>query len=312
MSDPRSTAAPEVLEALAIACESARAACDPTLLEMARRRVAIMLGNQPELDAMAWGKLSPDQIEQLVDWPSSDAFDGRQKAALALTEQFVLDVTGVLVGPLAAAAESLGTELGPFVQGLYLLDVGQRVGVVLGALSGQTITSDSWAWGVQGEVPNDPMVAIMSMLAAVGRLQVVDPVTKELVRLRGARLHQCRRCQSVRSVAALNSSANTDVFDVDDPESIQELSVGTQAAIDLVNATFLGPPNIDQGLIARLTQSYNSEELVELVNYLMRNACNKIPVAFGVDNAIVDEGFEYQIIDSSGETLTVDASALRA
>ena len=73
---------------------------------------------------------------------------------------------------------------------------------------------------------------------------------------------------------------------------------------------FVGPPAIDQELFGRLTQSYDSEELVEIVSYLMRNACNKIPVAFGADDAIVEEGFEYQVIDASGETVTVDASAL--
>jgi hypothetical protein len=59
-----------------------------------------------------------------------------------------------------------------------------------------------------------------------------------------------------------------------------------------------------------LKLAYNSQELVEIVSYLMRNACNKIPVAFGVDDAIVEEGFEYQMIDASGETVTVDASML--
>jgi hypothetical protein len=59
-----------------------------------------------------------------------------------------------------------------------------------------------------------------------------------------------------------------------------------------------------------LKQAYDSKELVEIVSYLMRNACNKIPVAFGVDDAIVEEGFEYQVIDESGETVTVDASVL--
>jgi len=154
-------------------------------------------------------------------------------------------------------------------------------------------------------------VAIMAMLAAVGRLQAVDPITKELVRLRGARLHECRRCLSVRSVAALNAGADNGLLDADDPSSAGTLSAATTAALDLVDATFVGPPTINQELLGRLTQSYDSSELVELVSYLMRNACNKIPVAFGVDDAIVEEGFEYQVIDASGETITVDASALR-
>ena len=310
-SDPRLVDAPEVLAALAVACESIRGAVDGTLLELARRRVAMLLDNDVELQAKAWGTISGAQIAELSNWPTSDAFDERQKAALAMAEQFVIDVTGVLPGPLAASAGVLGAEIGPFVQALYVLDVGQRVEVVLSALLGETLTSDSWAWGATGEIPTDPMAAIMAMLAAVGRLQAVDPITKELVRLRGARLHECRRCLSVRSVAALNAGANIDLLGADDPSAVGTLSAATISALDLVDATFVGPPTINQELHGRLTQSYGTSELVELVSYMMRNACNKIPVAFGVDDAIVDEGFEYQVIDASGETVTVDASALK-
>ncbi len=309
-SDPRSVEAPEVLASLAVACESIRGACDGTLLELARRRVAMLLNNEAEVQAKAWGAISETQIAELGSWPTSDAFDERQKAALAMTEQFVIDVTGVLAGPLAASAGALGAEIGPLVQALYVLDVGQRVEVVLGALLGETLTTDSWAWGATGEIPADPMVAIMAMLAAVGRLQTVDPITKELVRLRGARLHECRRCLSVRSVAALNAGADDALLGADDPSAIGTLSAATISALDLVDATFVGPPTINQELLARLTQSYDTGELVELVSYMMRNACNKIPVAFGVDDAIVEDGFEYQVIDASGETVTVDASAL--
>ena len=310
MTDPRASEAPEVLESLAVAAEAVRGACDGALLELARRRIAMLLNNEAELGAQPWGPISVEQTSELSTWPNSDAFDDKQKAALALTEQFVIDVTGVLSGPLAASAGALGAEIGPFVQGLYLLDVGQRVDVVLSVLLGERVTTDSWSWGATGDIPSDPMVAIMAMLAAVGRLQVVDPITKELIRLRGARLHECRRCQSVRSVAALNAGANDDLLNATDPASIGKLSTGTIAALDLVDAMFVGPPTIDQELFGRLTQSYDSEELVEIVSYLMRNACNKIPVAFGVDDAIVEEGFEYQLIDASGETVTVDASAL--
>lgn len=310
MGDPRSVEAPEVLAALQIAAESVRAACDETLLELARLRIATLLNNDAERNAKPWGALSEDQLSELGTWPTSEAFYEREKAALSLTEQFVIDVTGVLRGPLGASAGALGAEIGPFVQGLYLLDVGQRVDMVLSALLGESVTTETWAWGATGEIPSDPMVANMAMLAAVGRLQSVDPITKELIRLRGARLHACRRCQSVRSVAALNAGADPQLFDVEDPSSVTRLSTGTLAALDLVDAMFVGQPSIDQELFGRLTQSYDSEELVEIVSYLMRNACNKIPVAFGVDDAIVEEGFEYQVIDASGETVTVDASAL--
>lgn len=307
MSDPRLVEAPEVLVSLSVACESVRRAVDPHLLELARLRLATLLGNEAELAARPWGDATNVQRDEIVLWPTSGAFDDRDRAALALAEQFAIDVTGVLPGPLGAAFGALGEQLGPFVQALYLLDVGQRVATILSGLLDITITSDDWAWADGGqEIPADPMDAIMAMLAATGRLQRVDPVVKELVRLRGARLHQCRRCLSVRSVAAIGAGADESLLGAEDPASVADLPAGTRAALDLVDSTFTGQPMIDRDLRGRLTGSFDGTELVELVSYLMRNACNKIPVAFGVDDAIVDEGFEFQIIDAMGETVTVD------
>ena len=311
MTDPRSAEAPEVLDALAVACESARRAVDPHLLELARLRLATLLGGEDELSARSWGPIADAQRSEIALWPTSSAFDDRERAALALAEQFAIDVTGVLSGPLGTAFGALGDQLGPFVQGLYLLDVGQRVAIVLGELFATTVSSDDWAWpGEDSPIPADPMEAIMALLAATGRLQNVDPVVKELVRLRGARIHECRRCLSVRSVAAIDAGADESLLGADDPSAVADLPESTRAALALVDATFTGRPMLDVDLIARLDSSFDHAELVEIVSYLMRNACNKIPVSFGVDAAIVDEGFEFQIIDATGETITVgDPSA---
>jgi alkylhydroperoxidase family enzyme len=214
---------------------------------------------------------------------------------------------------LGPAATSMGASVVPFVQGLYLLDVGQRIAAVLGRLFDTTVTSDDWAWpDDDAPVPADPMEAVMSLLATIGRGRVVDPVTAELVRLRGARLHRCRRCQSVRSVAALEAGADLDLLGADDPSSVVDLDAASRAALSLVDATFVGPPSLDDGLVGALRDSFDDDQLVGLVGYLLRNAANKVAVAFGADAAIVDDGFEYQIIDDAGETITVDASAIGA
>ena len=311
MTDPRSVESPEVLDSLRLACASVRGSVDGSLLELCRRRVAMLLGVAEEDAAPPWGDVDTAKLADLMSWAESVSFDDRDRAALALAEQFVIDVSGVADGPLASSAGVLGAEIGPLVQGLYLLDVGMRIEVVLGQLVGESITSADWAWpGADSEIPADPMDAIMAMMAAVGRLQVLDPVTKELVRLRGARLHQCRRCQSVRSVAAIDAGASEELLGADDPVAISSLSLATAASIELVDATFIGRPALDDELRGRLTREMDSTELVELVGYLLRNACNKIAVAFGADAAIVDEGFEFQIIDAAGETITVDAPTL--
>jgi AhpD family alkylhydroperoxidase len=310
-NDPRASLAPDVLKSLAEACAAARLAVDPSLLELARLRLAMILDNDAESEARPWGPLEAAQREALASWPTSELFDDRERAALALTEQFAIDVSGVVTGPLGPSAGVLGADIGPFVQALFVLDVGQRAAKVLAALFDVSLSSSDWAWPAgDAESETDQMVAIMRLLGAVGRLQALDPVLKELVRLRGARLHQCRRCQSVRSVAALNAGADEGLLSSAAPEEIADLPLATRAALDLVDALFGGPAALSDELVARLRDSFDPSELVELVSYLMRNGSNKIPVAFGVDDAIVESGFELQIIDADGETLTVDESAL--
>lgn len=311
MTDPRAAGSPEVLDALRLACAAARRTVDGDLLELARLRVATLLDVPGEASAPPWGVVAPTKVAALDEWPTSEWFDERERTALALTEQFVIDVTAVSDGPLGPAATLLGAQVVSFVQALFLLDVGQRVAAVLGRLGDATLTSEDWAWPAgSDDAPDDQSVdvmeSVMAMLAAVGRLRRVDPVTKELLRLRGARLHRCRRCQSVRSVAALEAGADLALLGAEDPTSVADLPDGTRAAVDLVDATFLGRPVVDDDLRDRLTGSFDADELVEICDYLLRNAANKVAVAFGADGAIVTDGFEYQMIDAAGETITVE------
>ena len=308
--DPRAEHAPEVLAALQASCASVRAASDPALLELARLRLVELLGDEVEAAAPAWGEPTTAAVTELASWPTSAAFDDRGRAAMALTEQFAIDVTGVPTGPLGPAAAHLEAGVLPFVQGLYLLDVGQRAAIALGALFASPVPSSLWAWPAAGvDVPADPMAAVDQLMRATGRLRSLDPVLRELVRLRGARHHQCRRCQSVRSVAALEAGAGEDLLAAADPTAVADLPPATRAALALTDAMLAGRPAVPDGVVADVRASLSPAEAVELVCYLVRNSANKIAVAFGADAAIVDEGFEYQVIDPDGDTVTVDAPA---
>ncbi len=310
--DPRRIHAPEVHRALTGACASVRAAVgdDGELLELARLRVAALLDDGAELDAPPWGDLGPARAAELSSWPTASCFDERCRAAMALTEQFVLDVTGVAEGPLGPASAALGAAVLPVVQGVYLLDVGQRVAVGLSRVFGSDPSSAEWAWpDPSAPVPADPMAAIDELMRSTARLQTLDPVLKELVRLRGARHHQCRRCQSVRAVAALRAGADEALLGAVDPDAVADLPEATQAALAFTDAVMTGPGHVPDELAARVRAALRPAEVVELACYLMRNAANKIAVAFAADAAIVEEGFEYQVIESDGDTVTVDAPA---
>ena len=77
---------------------------------------------------------------------------------------------------------------------------------------------------------------------SVVRIKGVDPVTTELVRLRCARIHDCRRCRSVRDDAALEAGFDEALgAKIDDYEQ-SDLSPRHKAALRLADAMILGAP----------------------------------------------------------------------
>jgi alkylhydroperoxidase family enzyme len=302
---------PAVHAALRNAVASVRAAAPTHALELLRRREAMLLGSTAELDAPAWGEITGAQAGSLAAWASADCFDDADRAALALGEQFAIDVTGVATGPLPAAAAAYGASVLPLVQGIFLIDIGQRSAKALGQLFDSTVTSAEWA-GVDADdvtIDPDPMAAVGALLRETAKLDTLDPVLRELVRMRGAHHHQCRRCQSVRSVAAIEAGADEEMLAAARPGSEQLLPDRSRTAVELTDAVLLGTVDLPAGLIARVHAELTATEAVELICYVMRNSANKIAVAFGADAAIVAEGFEYQSIDADGETVTVDPPA---
>jgi AhpD family alkylhydroperoxidase len=153
------------------------------------------------------------------------------------------------------------------------------------------------------------MAAVSALLRETAKLQTLDPVLRELVRMRGAHHHQCRRCQSVRSVAAIEAGADEQLLAATLPGAEQALSQRSRTALLLTDAVLLGTVELSDDLVSRVHEEFAPTEAVELICYVLRNSANKIAVAFGADAAIVTEGFEYQSIDADGETLTVEAPA---
>jgi alkylhydroperoxidase family enzyme len=308
--DPRRVFAPEVHRALGAAVASVRAAAPAEALELIRQREAMLLGFTAELDAPAWGAVSAEKVASIAAWSSAPCFDEAERAALALGEQFAIDITGVATGPLTAAASAFGASVLALVQGIFLIDVGQRCAKALGRLFNTTVTSADWATTDAGvAIDPDSMAAVGTLLRETAKLSTLDPVLRELVRMRGAHHHQCRRCQAVRSVAAIEAGADEQLLAATLPGAEQTLSQRSRTALLLTDAVLLGTVELSDELVTSVKAELSATEAVELICYVMRNSANKIAVAFGADAAIVDEGFEYQLIDADGETLTVEAPA---
>lgn len=300
--DPRARHAPEVQAALRALNDAVWSSGPADVLELSRQRIAMLLGDDAELAASPPG--APDlavTTADLAGWPGSGRVDDRQRAALALAEQFVIDVGGVASGPLAGAAGALGPDLLAFVQGLWTFDMGQRTALALARLFRAEVAADGGR-EVLGEAPGLDQ-AVDDLLRATARLTALDPVTAELVRLRGARHHHCRMCQSVRSVDALRAGGGEDLYDRIDRYEHADLPPRQKVALSLTDAVITQPAAMPDELVAQVHAHLSPAEAVELVCDVMRNGANKIAVAFAADAPRVAEGFDYQEITPEGETL---------
>jgi alkylhydroperoxidase family enzyme len=146
---------------------------------------------------------------------------------------------------------------------------------------------------VQGDVD--------ALLMAIARLNSLDMVTTEVVRLRGARRHNCRICQSTRSVKALDAGADEAMFDQIDHYESSDLVESHKVALRLIDAIITQPTEIDESLVAQVHQYFTPPEVIELVLDVMRNSCQKVAVALAVDDPHVTSGVELYAITDDGD-----------
>jgi alkylhydroperoxidase family enzyme len=114
---------PEILAALDRVHDAAWVAVDPDLLDLCRVRIAMLLGAD---ESARIHDLPDDLVAALTDGPSSPRFSSTQRAALAFTDQYVLDVASVDDDVAAALVGALGTDgVSNFVHALLVVE--QRI-----------------------------------------------------------------------------------------------------------------------------------------------------------------------------------------
>jgi alkylhydroperoxidase family enzyme len=123
---------PDVLANLRTAHDQAWQAVDPVLLELVRLRVAELLGNRPELavrtPAAVEAGLDEATISDLSHWPTSSRFGPRERACLAFTEQWILDVASLSDDDARAVSDVLGADgLAAFASALLVIEQRQRL-----------------------------------------------------------------------------------------------------------------------------------------------------------------------------------------
>ena len=145
----------------------------------------------------------------------------------------------------------------------------------------------------------DPADYLLNTFApAVGRMRGLDPVTSEIVRLYGARQHNCRLCKSLRERAALDAGGTEAMYHGIDAYESLNLSLRHKAALRHIDALIWTPALVrGEDVLAQFSEA----EAVELTLDVMRNACNKIAVALGADAPRVEHGVERYLLGADGQ-----------
>lgn len=214
---------------------------------------------------------------------------------VAFAEQFAVDVSTIDLDLRAAWHEVMGAASFAATQVVYVADLVPRMRAALDALFGPEEWLDPPIVGT-----DDMWSAVETFMREVARLDELDATTTELVRLRGARLHECRVCSSRRSLAALQDGARAETFAAVDHYRSSELPDTAKAALAFTDAMIWTPSSMRHSDLQDVRRHLTPAQAVEVVLDVTRNAANKIAVALGADAPVVISGVELFETDADG------------
>lgn len=235
-----------------------------------------------------------------------DLIDGaaeHEPLVCTFTEQFAVDVSGITDSQRKLLSEALGNNVFRTVVMIFVADFVPRVWAGFEALG---LRRHGNGGDVVWDHDSDPTDALLNgFLPAVARLRGLDPVTTEVVRLRGAAQHNCRLCKSRRETNALDAGGSEDLYgDIEQYETSEKLTDAHKAALRFVDAMVWTPSQITPEIAAGVRQHFSEDQAFELTLDIMRNAANKIMVSLGVDAPLVTDGTELFSVDADGQTVS--------
>ena len=246
--------------------------------------------------AAATGELLGVEPLTVPDGIEAPRWDGDESAVLAFAAQCCLDVASVTPELRADFLAATGPLAGGVAAASWVVDLVPRTRAALDALFGP----GPWPAARVEPAPGGLWGALDGLVRVVPALDALDPVTSELVRLRGARQHNCRLCRSLRSRTALRAGATESDFDAVDTYADSPLSPLARASLAFCDAMLWTPGRIGPDVVAALRSEARPAQQVELVLDVTRNALNKVAVALGADAAHVDDGIEVYDVEPDG------------
>ncbi len=268
------------------------------LLVLAARACGSLHGLAPLVPPAGTGRMRCGESSG-SDWRLLEGLTADGRSIVAFAEQCSLDVSAILPDDRSAFLAAAGDSAGILAAALWVMDFLPRTRAALDALFGE----GPWPGPDVGSGATDVWGALDALVRAVPKLDALDPVTSELVRLRGARQHDCRLCRSLRSRPSLRAGADQAEFDAVDHYRDSCLTPLQQAALAFTDGMIWTPGHLDPETVAELRGLTGPSEQVELILDVTRNALNKVAVALGADEPHVEDGIEIYDVGPDGELL---------
>jgi AhpD family alkylhydroperoxidase len=261
---------------------------DPARLELVRLRAAQLIGNA-EAGRVRCSYADADagleaKILALPDYPRSPAFSAAERDVIAFAEQFVIDVGGTTAAARAEIIEHLGLDgARALVSAIYVVEFTQRLQMI----AARVLDDGAWAPLAGSPAAGDgtPGGLLSAYQEAVVRGSTLDPVTTELVRLRCARTHQCRICQTLRLADARAAGVDEDMAAQVDCYERSGLPGSAKVALRVTDAFITRPDMLSSAVAEQARASFGPAELASLCLDITKWSTQKIHVALGTDGA---------------------------
>ncbi|CAB4881555.1 unannotated protein [freshwater metagenome] len=127
----------------------------------------------------------------------------------------------------------------------------------------------------------------------------LDPITSEVVRLRCARYHDCRLCQSLRWENALDAGLDEQLARKVDGYETSDLDERLKVALRLTDRVIVDPSLVDEELRADLRAHFTDEQIAEILHDIVKWSFQKVLVALRLDLP-VREGLSVLSFDDAG------------
>ena len=281
---------------------------DPGLLELVRVRVAQLIGNPAALrirSRYADATVVPEaKLLALPGYPSSPLFSAAERDILAFTEQFLMDVGGTDAAARAGLIEHFGADgARELVSAIYVVEFTQRLQLI----AARVLDDDASTPALVSPRPArdaSPAGLLTAYQAAVMRGNTLDPMTTELIRLRCARTHRCRICQTLRLADARAAGVDEEITAQIDFYERSDLPDRAKVALRVTDAFIIRPDLLSDTVAEQARMSFEPAELASLCLGITKWSTQKIHVALDTDGAdgleTDDDGVALLSFDETG------------